>query len=547
MTAPKARGLVPAPRRKLGRYELISPLGVGGMARVYLALQRGPDAATKLLAIKQLRAEVASDEHFLTMFADEARVALRLSHPNVVHTYDVVVEPSGPFMVMELLQGQSLTEILKRIGRPRMPVAEHLWLLTQLLAGLHYAHTLTDYDGKSLSIVHRDVSPSNVFVTYTGEVKVLDFGIAKSTGARTETAVGVVKGKLGYASPEQCMARAVDARTDVYAVGVMLWEALAGRRRALAETEAAVLQARVMGTEPGIDLISPDIPRELVDITNRALAHDPNQRFASAGEMQRALQSYLARGGISAGAESVAALLVEPFRQDVQRFHATVDAYFNATRDEHLALAQAPESSVSPPELEIETEPATRSGARPGSQAARPSVGEPVHDSTSGGVQKEARMLRASRFQPVALLVALLALPVVAFIHGRSASPPETSGPTAPRAARTVSPAASPQAALAELEPRAAASTLAAPAAPVFRAERASTAESALAGARHRTPKLRSVPLNAEPPAAPRPPPIVTPRAERPAVVKAVEPGEDLHSDTARPSRQIDKDDPYTR
>ncbi|HET9958282.1 MAG TPA: serine/threonine-protein kinase [Polyangiaceae bacterium] len=305
------RGAIPE------RYEVISPLGAGGMARVYLALHRGPFGASKLVVLKQLRAEIASDPQYRNMFADEARLALRFNHPNVVHTYEVVDEPGVFFLAMEFLEGRSLSQLLAKITRERMPIDEHLWILTQVLAGLHYAHTLADFDGTPLRVVHRDVSPSNVFVTYTGEVKILDFGIAKVAGAVAETQLGMIKGKIGYAAPEQCVAEPVDARSDVYAVGVMLWEALARRRRSVGDTSMAVIQARLLHAEPNIEDVVADLPPDLVRITRRALAVNPAQRFSSALEMQLALEAYLRRRGFITFRERVTKLMVTHFTDEL--------------------------------------------------------------------------------------------------------------------------------------------------------------------------------------------------------------------------------------
>ncbi len=337
---PEARTLP----KQIGSYEIISALGVGGMARVYLGLKRGPGTARKLLAIKQVRAEIAADENFLAMFVDEARIALRLSHPNVISTFDVVAEPGEFYMALEYLEGQSLAQVLRRIGRENMPRAEHLWILTQILAGLHYAHTLTDYDGTPLGIVHRDVSPSNVFITYTGQVKLLDFGIAKAIGGLAETQQGMIKGKLGYAAPEQCLAKPVDSRSDVYAVGVMLWEALALRRRAVGETAVAMVQARVQDAEARIEEVWPDVPSELAALTRGALSVDPERRFASASELERALQAYLARLGQGVGQAAVAQLMAHHFAADREAQLDAVENYLSSSQETALFSVPQPTS-----------------------------------------------------------------------------------------------------------------------------------------------------------------------------------------------------------
>jgi len=214
--------------KRIGRYEAFLQIGAGGMARVYLAVQRGQlGQKPELVVVKLLRPEVLEDEHALALFTDEARIAMRLDHPNVIRTREVIAEPPDYLLAMDFHNGRSLLDVVNRIGRPAVPLDEHIYILCRVLAGLSYAHELQDENGRPFGIVHRDVSPANVLVSYSGEVKLLDFGIAKATGSLVATRDGVVRGKLGYAAPEQCLGRPADPRSDVYAVGVMLWEAIA--------------------------------------------------------------------------------------------------------------------------------------------------------------------------------------------------------------------------------------------------------------------------------------------------------------------------------
>ncbi len=317
---------------KLGRYEVIAQLGAGGMARVYLAMQRGPFLATKLVVLKQLRREVLNEEQLRAMFVDETRIAVRLSHPNVVHTYEAVAEPGDYYIVMEFLEGQSLAHLLRSAGRERVSVSLHVWVLAQVLAGLQYAHELRDFDGTQLGIVHRDVSPSNVFVTYTGEVKILDFGIAKISGSVAESQQGIMKGKIGYASPEQCLAKPADVRSDVYAVGVMLWEALARRRRAVGESALAMMQARVENTEPKIEALWPDVPADLAAITRRALAMNPDDRYPSALEFQRDLERHLSSVGYGNGPAELAELMTSHFASDLSALRRVIEENLSSQR-----------------------------------------------------------------------------------------------------------------------------------------------------------------------------------------------------------------------
>jgi serine/threonine-protein kinase len=199
--------------------------------------------------------------------------------------------------------------------------------LTQVLAGLHYAHELKDYDGSVLGVVHRDVSPSNVVVCYSGDVKLVDFGIAKATGSLAETQQGVMKGKLGYAAPEQCLGKPADPRSDIYAVGVMLWEALARRRRSTGETWPAMLAARIQDTEPPIEQVWPQVPPQLAAITRRALHADPDRRYATALAFQRDLEQYLAQSRRKTGPAAVAALLRPHYEAERAELHRIIEQH----------------------------------------------------------------------------------------------------------------------------------------------------------------------------------------------------------------------------
>jgi eukaryotic-like serine/threonine-protein kinase len=301
---------------RAGRYELLSLLGEGGMARVYLAVERGQEGFHKLAVVKRIRPELASDQEFLGMFLDEARIAVRLHHPNVVHTHEVFEAEGQHVLVLEYLEGHTLAELLRRVGRAQMPLEEHLWVLCQVLAGLHHAHQLADYDGQPLGIIHRDVSPSNVFITHDGAVKLMDFGIAKAAGAVSSTERGTVKGKLGYGAPEQFRAGKIDARADVYSVGVMLWEALARRRRKTAETRPAIIEARIGGQEPRIREVCPETPLILAELCDRATALDPRHRPPTAAALQFQLERYLAGAARQAGRTELAELMNRLFRNE---------------------------------------------------------------------------------------------------------------------------------------------------------------------------------------------------------------------------------------
>jgi serine/threonine-protein kinase len=310
--------------RQIGEYRIIAALGSGGMARVYLGMSE-KSGFTKLLVLKVLRSEL-DDPSFVEMFHKEARLAARLNHPHVVQTNSFGEDEGRHYMAMEYLEGQSLSSLLKVMrNKGGVPLDLHVRILCDLLEGLDYAHKLADFDGTPLSIVHRDVSPQNVFVTYTGQSKVLDFGIAKvSDSPRTST--GVIKGKVAYMAPEQIKGQDLDGRADVFAVGVMLWEAIANRRLVKAGTEdVAVLARRNDGLDPKIRDVAPDAPAMLADICDRAMAHAPSDRYASAADMRDALEEWLKTLPNKPEPRQIAALLEREFAEERTRLRKLVD------------------------------------------------------------------------------------------------------------------------------------------------------------------------------------------------------------------------------
>ena len=316
--------------RTIGSYRLVAGLGQGGMARVFLAMTEKKAGFQKLFVLKVPRSSVAGDPEFVSMFLDEARVAARLNHPNVVHTYEVGEHDGRNFIAMEYLEGQALSTVLARVGRDKMPLAVHLRILCDALSGLQYAHDLCDYDGQPLKIVHRDVGPQNIFVTYPGQTKLLDFGIAKVANSIGLTQKGVMKGKIRYMAPEQAMAQPVDARADLFAVGVLLWEAIAACRLTnREEPEIAILKRRISGEDARVRTVKPDAPEELADICDKAMAKDPADRFASATELGRAIEHYLKKIG-GADSNDVAELMKNHFAADRQKIKGLIEEQVRA-------------------------------------------------------------------------------------------------------------------------------------------------------------------------------------------------------------------------
>jgi eukaryotic-like serine/threonine-protein kinase len=283
---------------RLGRYRVLARLGQGGMGTIHLAVAFGLADFRKLLVVKELRRELTSNERFVEMFLAEAKLAARLDHPNIVQTLEAGQDAQDGeryYLAMEFLDGQPLVEILKRVDAAQsIPNSLLIHILCEVLAGLHYAHELCDYDETPLRIVHRDVNPQNVFVTYHGHVKLVDFGIAKVIDSEMCTTAGVFKGKFPYAAPEQVNCQNVDRRADVFAVGVMLWEILAQRRFAPGHPTTQAIDDRLAGAEPRISAVRPDLDPELAAICDHAMHVDPALRYATAAEFRADLLDFLA-------------------------------------------------------------------------------------------------------------------------------------------------------------------------------------------------------------------------------------------------------------
>jgi len=292
------------------KYRELLPIGSGGSANISIAVAEGVGGFSKLVVLKSIREELVANGSARKMFLDEARLSARMNHPNVVQVYEVFLRDGVPVIVMEFLDGQPLSSILvEAYNSKNLTIEVAVGILTKVLAGLHYAHSLCDFTGEPLRLIHRDVSPHNVMVTYDGQVKLVDFGIAKLAGAEHQTRTGVIKGKLTYMAPEQFTNR-MDCRADVFGVGVMLWE-LATRQRFWGDLPEPALIGR---------LISGDLPHlrrpanmddELYRICCRALAFRLEERYESAAAMQEDLERFLAKRGAIVSQLSIGKLVTE--------------------------------------------------------------------------------------------------------------------------------------------------------------------------------------------------------------------------------------------
>jgi serine/threonine protein kinase len=336
--------------RDLGKYRVIAQLGSGGMAEVFLSMVSGPVGTgfTKLAVVKTLRESLAEDPEFMAMLVDEARISARLNHPNVVQTLEVGVERDQFFLALEFLDGQPLHRIQTRAARAGTPMARELSyvIVADALAGLHYAHELADYDGAPLSIVHRDVTPQNLFVTYEGIVKVVDFGIAKAAGRAAETKHGIVKGKLRYMSPEQALGHPVDRRSDIFSAGILLWEAATGARFWNTMDETSIIQALIGGEfDPSPRSVDPSVPDAIDTICRKAIAADVGSRYETAAAFQLDLEGVLA-DDIVAARRKLGPFVASFFEKDRAVVRDVIARASKATAERSSVTLQASSESM---------------------------------------------------------------------------------------------------------------------------------------------------------------------------------------------------------
>ena len=426
MTALTSVRVVEGEARLFGEFDLIAKLGRGGMAEAFLAAKRSKPA--ELVVVKRLTPDLADDVDHRLMLQEEARIMPLFSHPNVVRTVEVGEQDGQSYLAMEFLDGLPLDQCAEAIT----PLGEQaaLHIVCELLDGLHYVHELRDADGAALEIVHRDVSPHNVFVTYEGRVTLVDFGIAKSRGRAKYTSTGVVRGKLSYMAPEQAVCDEVDRRSDIFAAGVILWELLHGRAFWDSSSDVQVLKRMTFGDLPGVDDF---VAAPLRDVLTKALATKPEDRYATAREMRAALVK-LKTGTLS--------------RHDLGRAVAEAAAgYRDALRavvDAHLVSARGTEGLVgvdpnAAGELRSEMDDAPTSQAAPAlddvSPVSEPGAAAPRVFVETGGassldvpaapVHAEAKpRRRGSRALAVAAVVGVGGIALFAATRG---SPEETA------------------------------------------------------------------------------------------------------------------------
>jgi TonB family protein len=281
---------------RFGQYEVLERIASGGMAELSKAKRTGVEGFQKIVAIKKILPHLADDEEFITMFADEAKLAAQLNHPNIIHIYDLgKIQAGGYFIAMEYVDGRDLRAILKAgrdLGLP-LPVPLAVYVASKVASALDYAHRRRDAEGHDLNIVHRDVSPQNILISYEGDIKLCDFGIAKAARKASQTQSGALKGKLQYMSPEQAWGKPIDRRSDLFSLGIVLHEMLTGERLFQGDTDIAILEKVRNADVAPPSRSNAEVPRNLDAIAQKALARDPDDRYANASDMLRDLESVL--------------------------------------------------------------------------------------------------------------------------------------------------------------------------------------------------------------------------------------------------------------
>lgn len=343
-----------------GTVHVIDRIAIGGMAEIYLARMEGAHGIARQVVVKRILPKFCDDPSFLRMFREEARIAASLQHANIAQVYDFGESDGRPFFTMEYVEGHDLRAIGSKCGRAGVPLEVSLGIVIGLAAALHYAHGRKDASGTPLHIVHRDVSPSNVFLTFDGVPKLLDFGVAKaSTQGREETRIGVLKGKFAYMSPEQTrQVSDLDGRSDIFSLGTLLWELTT--RRGLFRGSPAEIIHKIGDTDaPRPSTRVPDYPPELERIVMKALARDRNCRYASAREMQMDLESFALRNQLLTSATRLSAFMHENFREELlEEERALALQKRHKTDSQVMAASQLP-TRADDTEPEVEPEPDT--------------------------------------------------------------------------------------------------------------------------------------------------------------------------------------------
>ncbi len=443
-TAPShsAPGVVASDKDRFGQFQLMEKIATGGMAEVYKARMSGVDGFQKIVAIKKILPHMAASDDFITMFADEAKLAAQLNHPNIIHIYDLGKVDNSYYIAMEYVEGRDLRSILKSGSAHGLPLPPELalFIASKLGAALDYAHRRKDFDGKDLSLVHRDVSPQNVLISYEGDIKLCDFGIAKAASKSSQTQAGALKGKLQYMSPEQASGKPIDRRSDLFSLGSVLYEMLTGEKLFAGDSDLTILEQVKNAKAQPPSAKNPDIPKRVDSIVLKALAKNPEDRYQNASDLQRDLESVLYTYSPAPGSADIAIYL----------HHLQAEEKGAAGETDH-AFDQAFAPSKVEPAAPVKSKKAKgtvvqrrSTGTAPGVAAAPPApapapppaVEEPPppveHDTKSGvfGAYSSKRVEAEKKGR--APLIAGIGIAAVALIAGLFLYRRKTAAPAAP-------------------------------------------------------------------------------------------------------------------
>ncbi len=348
---------------RFGKYILVEKLATGGMAQLYRAKILGVQGFEKLIAIKMILPHLAKEHELVSSFIDEAKLAALLNHQNIVQIYDFGSMEESYFISMEYLFGKDLRAIATKSKERALPVRleNALYIISRVCSGLDYAHKLRDFQGKPLDIIHRDISPQNIFVTYEGDVKILDFGIAKAASQSTITQYGMIKGKVAYMSPEQAAGKFIDRRSDIFSTGILFYELVTGSRMFTGESTMQIL-AKVREAEfDSPESVTPGLPDKISTILKRALAKDPEERYQSGGEMLRDMEECMVELSLRLTSGGLALYMKELFQDEIAAEDQLIREVSGITRAEEPEPKPKPGPQPEPkPKLEPKPQPEPR-------------------------------------------------------------------------------------------------------------------------------------------------------------------------------------------
>jgi serine/threonine-protein kinase len=417
---------------RLDRFELIAELASGGMATVYLGRLSGVGGFQRFVAIKRLHPHLANDQEFIQMFLDEARLAARLHHPNVVPILEIGTTEQGYYLVMEYIEGDTLARLLARSiqSGKALPIGCAIRIALDSLAGLNAAHDLTGDDGKPLEIVHRDVSPQNILLGMDGIGRITDFGVARAASRLTTTRSGQLKGKLAYMAPEQARGKDIDRRADVFAMGIVLWEALTQKRLFKGEGEAETLNRVLFEPIPAPTTAKADIPKEVEAVCMKALERDPAARWATCMDFADALEKAARNANVLASNRDVAQHILAVIGTDISQQRDALRAWLTRSEPSRQASFTVPSSQPSASKLpETSSVSSAVLAIPPGVATTQPTSPEPAKKSKLWMVAAAAVVVLAIGI-PVALSKMKAEAPTVGAIPPATSTVAATPTPT---------------------------------------------------------------------------------------------------------------------